>query len=56
MPNPRMANNQLQALKKDRSAYVQSVISTGKTTREGLNNWYSWAVDKTRPSKREIQR
>ena len=51
-----MANNQLQALKNESRVFIQSLIQAGKTTRDGLNNWYRYTADKATPSKRDIQR
>jgi hypothetical protein len=51
-----MANNQLQALKKERRVYIQSVIPAGKTIRDGLNNWYRYAVDNPTPSNCDTHR
>jgi hypothetical protein len=51
-----MANNQHQALINERRVYIQSVILAGKTRRDGLNNWYRYAVDNPMPSNSDTHR
>ncbi len=45
MPNPRMANNQHQALKKENSVYVQPVSQLGNVSRDAQYKRYIYRLD-----------